>query len=802
MATPTLDRAGTADDRSDAPPLDAPRGFSRDIDAELAAASEPGQDGREVEDPKPAVAVRPLLAAGLATSAAALVTGGIFGTWSARLIALVAVWLGIGWAWLALRSPKNEGRYLVGLLPAAIAVGVAAMLATGGDPSHLPHLVSEAISSGRLLRPPIPFDAGWKPILVAVFALLGFGAGWVGTALERPRLAVAVPLPVLGLTAITQPDNGQFIAGLCAFIPFLAALAVLFGGDSIKASGLTKDFELKRAVRGAAAAVGIVVALVLLSNASFLFPKPAYNPANKPQKPKPIPLSSIQDRVLFEVKTSSAITGPWKTGVLDVYDGTAWRLPPFDKKRFQPVPADGIVDASRNKDATEVVQFTIRDLGNAASLPGLTSPTRIDKPSDFNPKWDPRVNVFRLEQGRVPANVSYALAQPKYPDAEQLMKAAPLKGDFSEMLAMPKPPARIARLLQEAPPEPAWLRLAYVRKSLRDLAVAKGGGVPGDIAPGRVAQIFEGKTHEASPYEIVAAETMLARWAGIPARIGFGFDGLNTEGGLFTVRPANAAQWLEVYFEGYGWIPLIQAPQQAKQEINNDPNSKFNPDTLASDQVAAEIDIPIKLQSFKQLYQRLREELFLLLPYFGGALALYLASPSIMKQWRRRKRRNWAESIGPRAQIVVEYAEFRDAAHDLNVGDPLDTPLEYRKRVQDDDEHDEFAWLVSRSLYGDLGQSVTDEDARNAEELGTSLRRRLSRGQPFQARVLAVVSKASLRRPYTDEVPSVLLLDPLGRWTDWRAARRRLRKQNPASARRRFGLGVGRRVAAAGRRGA
>ena len=37
----------------------------------------------------------------------------------------------------------------------------------------------------------------------------------------------------------------------------------------------------------------------------------------------------------------------------------------------------------------------------------------------------------------------------------------------------------------------------------------------------------EGAT--ATPYEIVAAEALLARWAGVPARIGFGFDGLNAE---------------------------------------------------------------------------------------------------------------------------------------------------------------------------------------------------------------------------------------------------------------------------------
>jgi transglutaminase-like putative cysteine protease len=743
--------------------------------------------------------LRPIVAATLACAAPALVTGGIFGSWAARALALVAVCLGAGWAWLTLRSPGRESAYQVLLVPGAFAVGALALAITGGDASRLPHLMGDAINSGRILRPPVPFDPGWKPILVVVFVLLGYGASWVATALDRPRLAIAVPLPILGLTAITQPDDGQFIAGLCAFVPLLAALAVLFGGDAMKASELTKEFELKRALRGVLAAGAAVVALVVLSNASVLVPQPVYDPADQAQKPRPIPLASIQDRVLFEVQTTSDITGPWKTGVLDTYDGKAWRLPPFDKKRLRPVPAGGVVDPVKDKAATDLVTFTIRDLGDAATLPGVTAPTHLEKPSDLDVKWDPRVNAFRRTEGRLPADVTYTMAQPPYPDADQLRTAKPLEGDWSELLDMPKPPARIARLLQEAPAEPAWDRLAYVRKALRDVVVASGGGVPGDIDPKRVVEILDSRKHEASPYEIVAAEAMLARWAGIPARIGFGFDGLNQENGVLTVRPANAAQWLEVYFQGFGWVPLIQAPDKAKQALDNDPNSKFDPDTLASDEVAAELVIPIKIENFKQLYQRIREELLALAPYAAALLAMYLATPAVMKGWRRRKRRRWAEALGPRAQIAVEYAELRDTAHDLNVGHPLDTPLEYLKRVVDDDEHAELAWLVSRTLYGDLSRSVTDEDAQAAEELSTSLRRRLSRGQPFQARVLAALSKASLRRPYTDEVPNVVLLDPVGRWTQWRADRRRARRAT-GGLRRRLPT-FARRVAVAGRRG-
>jgi transglutaminase-like putative cysteine protease len=729
---------------------------------------------------------RPLLAAFLAAAAAALVTGGIFGTWSARLLALAAAGFGVGWAFLALRSPERRTTYQLLLLPAGLAVSLVLLVpAGGGGPSQLPTLIGDAVASGRTLRPPVPFDPGWIPILVAVFSLVGFGAAWVGTVLDRQRLAIAVPLPLLALTAMTQPDDGQFIAGLCAFVPLVGALAVLFGGDGVKASQLTKDFELKRAARGAAATVAAVLALFVLGRANVLFPEPVYDPTEQPQKPKPIPLSEIQDVVLFEVRTDAGITGPWKTGVLDVYDGEAWRLPPFDKARLAPVPADGIVRPDLAPGASSVVEFTVRGLSNATTLPGPTGPVRIERPAELDGvRFDSRTDTFRLEEGRVPADVTYRVATVPYPNAAALAAAPAPEGDFALTLEVPPAPDAIRPLLSAAPAEPAWARMDFLRKRLRDVAVATGGGVPKDITPSRVVEILDGPTHEASPYEIVAAEAMLARWAGVPSRIGFGFDGLNDEGGVFTVRPRNAAQWLEVYFQGHGWVPLIEAPNQAKASLDND-DQVFDPDTLASDEVAVEVYVPVKLESLQLLYQRIRQQLVLLLPY-GALLAFaYLATPAAMKLWRRQKRRRWAEALGPRAQVAVEYAEFRDQAHDLNLGDPLDTPLEYLQRVVDDDEHAELAWLVSRVMYGDLAASATDDAARDAEELAGSLRRRMFRAQPYQVRLLAVLSKASLRQPYTEEVPNVVLLDPLGRLAAWR---RRSRLARRGAGRRRLHL--------------
>lgn len=764
MTAPTLERP-TADEPFD-PFDDVAPGDTTDDGAALGApAEDPGDAVRPI-------AYRPLLAATLVAVGAGLVTGGIFGSWAARLLGLAAAVGGAGWALLTLRNPKREAVYQLALVPLALVAAMILMVPAGGaGPGDLPQAVRDAIESGRLLRPPVPFDSGWIPILTVVFALLGFGAVWVSTALGRARLGMAVPLPVLALTALTQPEDGQFIAGLCAFVPLLAALAVVFGGDNVRASELSKEFELKRALRGVGAAVAAVVALVVLSNASFLFPEPVYDPTDQPQKPRPIPLSQIEDRVLFEVAAGAPITGPWKTGVLDVYDGEAWRLPPFTKARFVDVPDNGEVNPTLAPRATNRITFTIRGLGNATSLPGTSTPAIVEIDDALGALFDPRVDVLRMPEGRVPADISYSVSLPPYPNADALLQAPARAGDFTETLEIPEPPPAIRDVLASAPAEPAWARLDFVRKRLRSVAVAAGGGKPDDITPARVAAIIEGPNHEASPYEIVAAEAMLARWAGIPSRIGFGFDGLNDEEGVLTVRPANAAQWLEVYFEGHGWVPLIEAPEQAKQSLDNDPNAQFDPDTVASGEVAVELYIPVKLRSLQLLYQQLRALVVAALPYVLLATCAYLATPTGMRQWRRRKRRRWAEGLGPRASIAVEYAEFRDQAHDLNVGDPLDTPLEYLKRVTPDAEHQELAWLVSRALYGDLSDQLSADDVLAAEELAASLRRRMFRGQPFQVRMIALITKASLRDPFTDEVPNVVLLDPFGRFATWRRAR-------------------------------
>ena len=702
----------------------------------------------EPEDDAAGPVLRPLLVAALVSSAAGFMTGGIFGEWIARGIGVAGALLGVGWGYLAVRS-KRPTVIQATLLPVAFGVGLLTMLATSNGGSQIFSLMGDAVSSGRLLRPPVPFDPGWRPILIMMMALLGFVTATLSAGMRRPQLAILVAVPILGLTAISQPAEGEFIGGVGGFLPILLALGLMFGGDG-RVSELGTAFELKRALRSAPLLAGGLALIVLLAQTDFLFPKPAYNPAEKPQKPKSIPLGEVRDRVLFEIEGD--ITGPWKTGVLDFYDGEAWRLPPFDEERLEEIPSSGIVDDTRVGDTT--VKFTIRDLGTSSVMPGVIAPTKVTFSKDVDALYDPRTNALRMRTGRVPADLSFTMEMPKYPEGDKLRTARPPRRISEDLTYMPKAPAAVQQLLSAAPENP-WERLEYVRSALNKVVIAVGAGEPSkDVPPSKVADLLVG-SHEGSPFEIVAAEAMLARWAGIPARIGYGFDGVNDEDGTLTVRPKNGANWLEVNFEGYGWLPLVGTPPKAKSSLDTDENTKFDPTIEPSDDVAVELYVPIELESLRLLYQRIRSVIASVAPFALALGALYLAAPAIRRWLRRRRRRAWAHARGLRHEIAVEYAELRDAATDLNVGHPSETPLEYTLRVVDDAQHAELAWLVTRALYGDLAFELTDDDVQRATDMSASLRRRMSRAQPFQSRVLAVLSRASLKTPYTTEVPNV-----------------------------------------------
>jgi hypothetical protein len=729
----------------------------------------PGPASRDEEPP-----VNPVLtslSAFLSASAAGWLAGGLFDGFFPRLVGLLGAAIGAGMVALSYRVRRTALVQYLGIAVAALAGALLVMPDAGSGSANLPSLVLEAARTGGIGAPPVPFVPGWRFILVVFIAVLAGGSAAAAVGLNKPKVAAFVPLPVIFGAALLQPTsvNAAYTAVAVGLVP--AALTVSHGAHLVQEGSTSGKFELRRLVRSGLVVLLTMILLVVLSALGLFLPKPSDSTVIPPQRPQPPP--SQPDHRIFTVQTDRKV--PWRLGVLDGYDGKGWLLPPFDPASLLTIPDSGVVPASAQPLAVKPgrptfdVTFTVTDLQGAVA-PTVASATSVEH-RGFAVKIDPRVQTLRLPKGRVASGTTYRITATVPPSATELISAPPPSAAMHEFLKAPPPPEDVVTLLGKAPTTDLFDRLQFVRDALYRKVVAAGGGKPVDVPPQRVVDMLGGA--DASPFEITAAEVLLARWAGVPARIGYGYYGGDRVGAakdqVFEIRPKHGATWLEAWFDGYGWVPLVGVPNKAKASLNQQKQDR--PDIHPSEQVALAAYVPVRASSVRLLFELVRYWLVR-----GGGLlllvgVLWWSSAGLVKQLRRAVRSRWARRHGPLAEVLVAYAELRDRANDLNIGNPYDSPIEFLALIEPDAEHGELAWLVTRALWGDLQRGVLPADARLATEMARSVEKRLAQAQPGITRMIAFGSRTSLRTPYTTDVPNL--------WPA-RLGRGRLRPRRPS----------------------
>ena len=706
-----------------------------------------GEKTPEASDQPPVRATLVVGAGALASFAAAwmvtrLFSGGVL----PLLVAVLGIGIGAGAVLLSSRLGRSAAVQYAAL-PVGAVVGAAFATASAGSTESLPRLVVDALRGGGLLQPPIPFDPGWRFLIVVLFTLVSAAACSLGVTLARPKLTLALPLPLALGASLLQPEGSELVTSSVAIVLLVAALAVAYGADLARVGVTGGGFEVRRLLRGAGLLVAVVALLFGLAQTSFLFPdtdKDQVIPPQRPPTPPPEP-----DRELFRVKSDQI--GPWRVGVLDVYQDNAFFLPSVDPKRVVEVPATGKL--APTKGPTYKATFT------AVSLKGQTLIGAVNQSvvrgADKKLTYDPRTQLVRLVESSLPRNFTYTVEAPVPADAPVLVASPdPKPAIAAEFTFMPPPPPGVVELLARADDMTAnrFDRLQFVRQALYSNVVAAGAGRPGDVPPALVDQFIAGG--EASPFEITAAEVMLARWAGVPARLGFGFyGGVPVEGGV-SFRPKHGAAFLEAYFEGSGWIAIVGTPPKAKPSLSNEVK-KPDPTVVATDELALTVVVPVRLQNVRLIYELIRYYVSIAVPIVLLLATLLLGYPAFVKLLRTRKRRKWAAARGPIERVVVAYAEFRDRLYDLNIGDPRHSPLELLADVDPDEEHAELAWLVTRAVWGDLRRDLRLEDMEAAEQMAASVQRRVDGGQTGLNRLLGWTSRVSLRDPWSDEVPNL-----------------------------------------------
>lgn len=720
------------------------------VEAGLEEAAATADDDTLVEQPVTRLAI----AMAFPVIATAVMIGGVFTGVSPRIYGAVAGLMGIGLAILANRQRRMSTTLAITAV-GIFVIGALMVVPDGvGNVGSITKLVQEANEQGNVLRPPVPFVTGWHAVIGWLMGVIGFSAAWVALAFRKPALALVVPVPFAALGAISVPKDQQVASGIVVLVLFVFGLVLLSSN-----SGLEGDekpsvaYELRNALRSFLVIVPVTALLIGASQLDFLFPKPTINPAEEPQKPKTVPLSKVVDRPLFRV--SSSLSGPWRMGSLDVYDGTDWRLAPVADATVRNVPKSGVIDASLPAKVT--AEFQILGLTGAV-LPGLSNTVGLQA-KGIVPAFDYRSSNIRLAAGTLERNQEYtvlAAGLPTIAELQAINEAPP--GDVLEFTeGVGSPPPEVQKLLDRAASLPSqWDKFDFLRNYVLDNVVATGQGVPVSITPARVDELLSNL--EATPYEIVATQAMLARWIGVPSRIAFGFDGGEVVAPkTVEVRPKNGATFVEVYFPGFKWVPVIGAPRQAKPSVSSDPTTQQNnPNILPSDEVNVSVFLPTITPPESVFGQQLLRVLLIVVPILLLIFTIYSTYPALRKARIRSKRRNAALTLGPRARIALAYAEFRDYATDFGFSHPSDTPLMYVERFVQDDEHTELAWLVTRVLWGDLQDDASLELAVAAEELSRSLRRRLGSAQPATVRFVAAVSRLSLRNPFAPDLNAAL----------------------------------------------
>ena len=698
-------------------------------------------DGQEAPG---ADVIRIVLSAYFAAAAAGWMFSGVFGSVLARSLGLVgpAVGAAIVGTSFRFRRPSAVQHMAV---PAAFVLGALTVVpdAAGGS-ANLPHLVLLALRGGGLSQPPVAFDPGWRFLLVLVTVLAGSAFAAVAVARRGPALAALFGAALVAPGALVQPSSAETVSVVGALVLLIASLGVSFGGAAEETGG--RAFEVRRLGRGAVVLLVLLVALLGLSRVGFLFPSAAAHQVIPPKRPEAPPPEA--DRVLFTVQSDRAVT--WRLGVLDGYDGHAFLTPPYDTGRFVDVRGRNLPEGPASG-PTFRARFTIADvLGHV--LPAPPSPVKVVA-AGARVTFDPRTQQLRLPSSQARRGMTYSVDAPVPPSAQDLAASPPAPDSVRPFLKIPEPPPAVSDLLGQAPAGPAFARLQYVRNVFYAHVVAAGAGNPVDVPPARVTAMLQGQP--ASPYEITAGEVLLARWAGIPARIGYGYyGGQAAPDGRVEVRPRNGATWLEAYFDGHGWVPIVGSPPRAQTSLRRT-SRRNDPTVRPTDELALVVYVPVRLRTAQLFYAVAR---YWVGRAVGAAMIvalLLLCVPGIAKAVRRQRRRRWAAGRPPADRLLASYGELRDTATDLGIGRVELTPLELVGTVAHDEEHRQLAWLVTRGLWGDLARDLTAHDAETGEDMAASVAKRLRRAQPGVNRLSAFASRASLRQPWEPGLPNV-----------------------------------------------
>lgn len=416
--------------------------------------------------------------------------------------------------------------------------------------------------------------------------------------LRRPGVAITTSA-LLWFTALAVPITG--VATWPNALPFfLAAGVVLLLEPDPDGSGWTHEDHVVRLSTGGVAMVGMAAIVGLL--APWALPgygEPAWVDVSASTEPRGYqPIVDVGDRLnlpsprdVLEVRSTASVY--LRLAALDTFDGRTWRLGPPDVETFRPDPdelfrADGPLPPETEIRAGTVVDLSIEvlDLENIyVPLPYQVETVMgpdgasmfYSRQGGFVATGDVEDNEL-LGQTRVGVREGFAydvrsvVPTPTYGDLAALGDVELPTGD--PLVALPPGYQEFGTLADEIAAAAGATTMIDRVLAVQDHFIGPGSAftystrVPGLRGDDALRQfLFEARTGYCEYF--ATAMAVMLRATGIPARVAVGFlPGQLTEQApapgdpaTFVVSTTDAHAWVEVLFDGYGWIKMDPTPR-------------------------------------------------------------------------------------------------------------------------------------------------------------------------------------------------------------------------------------------------
>jgi hypothetical protein len=288
---------------------------------------------------------------------------------------------------------------------------------------------------------------------------------------------------------------------------------------------------------------------------------------------------------LFKVETNDPQY--WQLSTLDQFDGEGWRSsdPTGSDGQTVTVPTGPLPQLPRYVPPpdtnTEPFTFLILyGLDNGHALPMAQTPERITAGDLGDVTWDPNRSQAFVDGGLDPGMEYTVRSRVVVPTPEQLDQVIDLTalqyGQWTELPADLDP--RFGQIAQEWTADAAtdYDKVLAIQRQFHSDGFRYSTDVDvADDADALLTFLTQTKTGFCQQY--AAAMAVLVRELGIPARVAVGYQaGTVQDDGTYLVQSTDAHAWVEVYFEGYGWLSFEPTPGHGSHP-NAQPGTYLNP---------------------------------------------------------------------------------------------------------------------------------------------------------------------------------------------------------------------------------